>query len=1086
MLSEFGHYRSSDCEHHERDEEINQFNAKECTSARCTRYDTTATSTVIQSEPESSTWTNEEEQNPIEHGSKNLNQVLSEVNEKEARGMLNTQLENILTVETSHTQPPISVVQDSSMDVSQTHDSAQTKEKESSQSSSILSPPPPPPSQPPSFQESSIDFSQFQLSKSTNKDSSNELIPPLQPLQSFQYSPVSGFSPYTSKSEGKLITPASEDPNSSNPSSGQHVMVGPFPTRKVFSSTDNEYDQGKIVGDEKKTKTEEMDYLKTPPRTPNMGNTGKGLNMRRHHRPMNHSYLKTPVEGMELVVPLKTPDRKKIDNTDDDPFDPENTDYYQDTVSTISELSYGLRMEQQRRLAAEFALRQKIIREGGRAPVDLDDTVVDSLSKTRTISPFNVIKSKASIGDRIEDNDGHYLGAQHVPFGADIVKSADPLMLEESPLASFDVAGTNRRDVSVHGSNDSPLSQMEQIIQLAAAAAAGEIHAAMAARTTSPTIVNASKSLTDGNNSSSSTGSHQQVTSLSSSYSDGKIRRAGPLWRHGSRRIYYIISFLTVVFATISVLSVLMFTKTNDKKYPIQTQNNTTSSDMNNDDPKTEPSFLTFDIDPFYLVIKYDSRVGDLESLQEVTTKFISDSFKNELNGFQKLALNLQPSQIPSSRLRQLGNAGNLHLRNGNKETKFNHKMYSHDYILERTSPSQSTAAENHLRHSNTINQRKIISSPIVESTFSLTKLAVSVTKNEGSKFLKSEVESLLQGLFSRSPPTPTTGIHNYAKLLKNSGTSLLEVVCIDSHEKLIGRVDIQDILEPLNDITVRQAVSEWGKDVPSASLRWGHISSWDVSQVTNTSALFDPSSTTDDIFLFTSRFSSFNEDLSRWDVSSVTDASRMFEDAANFNSDLSSWNVGLITNMSRMFKGATKFNSSIELWNVSSVNNMREMFEGATDFSQDLYFWNVSQVSDFSSMFENAVSFQNKLCWDISNEADSSNMFLNSGENAALLVDSSGDILITQTVGQQPCSYFKINSEYCTWTRIAEDCARSCGYCPTRECEDSLGTFYVWVDQDLEVQRKDCAFVATDTAKHCYKDNPKKLCLKTCNNCGT
>ena len=41
-----------------------------------------------------------------------------------------------------------------------------------------------------------------------------------------------------------------------------------------------------------------------------------------------------------------------------------------------------------------------------------------------------------------------------------------------------------------------------------------------------------------------------------------------------------------------------------------------------------------------------------------------------------------------------------------------------------------------------------------------------------------------------------------------------------------------------------------------------------------------------------------FNSDLSSWDVSNVTNTLAMFSKCSVFNSDLSSWNVSNVTNM--------------------------------------------------------------------------------------------------------------------------------------------------------------------------------------------
>ena len=48
--------------------------------------------------------------------------------------------------------------------------------------------------------------------------------------------------------------------------------------------------------------------------------------------------------------------------------------------------------------------------------------------------------------------------------------------------------------------------------------------------------------------------------------------------------------------------------------------------------------------------------------------------------------------------------------------------------------------------------------------------------------------------------------------------------------------------------------------------------------------------------------------DISGWDVSNVTDMSYMFARARYFNGDLSGWNVSNVRDMQSMFDGASSF----------------------------------------------------------------------------------------------------------------------------------------------------------------------------------
>ena len=60
---------------------------------------------------------------------------------------------------------------------------------------------------------------------------------------------------------------------------------------------------------------------------------------------------------------------------------------------------------------------------------------------------------------------------------------------------------------------------------------------------------------------------------------------------------------------------------------------------------------------------------------------------------------------------------------------------------------------------------------------------------------------------------------------------------------------------------------------------------------------------------------------------------------------DISQWDVSNVTDMRGMFGNASSFNQPLNNWNVSNVRRMRDMFTGATSFNQPLNNWNVSNV---------------------------------------------------------------------------------------------------------------------------------------------
>ena len=84
-------------------------------------------------------------------------------------------------------------------------------------------------------------------------------------------------------------------------------------------------------------------------------------------------------------------------------------------------------------------------------------------------------------------------------------------------------------------------------------------------------------------------------------------------------------------------------------------------------------------------------------------------------------------------------------------------------------------------------------------------------------------------------------------------------------------------------------------------------------------------------------------------------------EDALMKYGHISLWNTSLITNMSHLFENKKHFNDNINTWDVSSVTNMQDMFRRAFSFNQPLNSWNISNVEDMNNMFDEASSFDSK-----------------------------------------------------------------------------------------------------------------------------
>ena len=86
---------------------------------------------------------------------------------------------------------------------------------------------------------------------------------------------------------------------------------------------------------------------------------------------------------------------------------------------------------------------------------------------------------------------------------------------------------------------------------------------------------------------------------------------------------------------------------------------------------------------------------------------------------------------------------------------------------------------------------------------------------------------------------------------------------------------------------------------------------------------------------------------IETWDVSEVTDMSALFQQDALFNRNISAWYTSNVTDMSDMFHGASAFNQP-DTFDTSNVTDMSDMSCEASAFNQSVYF-NTSNVADMS-----------------------------------------------------------------------------------------------------------------------------------------
>jgi len=157
----------------------------------------------------------------------------------------------------------------------------------------------------------------------------------------------------------------------------------------------------------------------------------------------------------------------------------------------------------------------------------------------------------------------------------------------------------------------------------------------------------------------------------------------------------------------------------------------------------------------------------------------------------------------------------------------------------------------------------------------------------------------------------------------------------INDYESGLYNDIMRYVFYPMKDSDeLREAVKLWLDNESQAITKYGHISLWDTSNVTDMRNIFGNTN-------------KFNEDIGGWDTSNVTDMTGMFRGSKEFNKDIGEWNTSNVTNMSWMFSRANKFNEDIGRWDTSKVTNMCYMFSGAKEFNQDIGGWNTSNVTN-------------------------------------------------------------------------------------------------------------------------------------------
>jgi hypothetical protein len=178
---------------------------------------------------------------------------------------------------------------------------------------------------------------------------------------------------------------------------------------------------------------------------------------------------------------------------------------------------------------------------------------------------------------------------------------------------------------------------------------------------------------------------------------------------------------------------------------------------------------------------------------------------------------------------------------------------------------------------------------------------------------------------------------------------------------------------------SIRHAVLDWEQDNGSilSYYKWGNISEWNTTGVTNMAGLFDG-------FGFRSDFDLV--DLSQWDTGNVVSMAETFRRSRGNPKGVAAWDVGSVINFHGMFQ-ESEIDADMSGWNTASAEDVSAMFAYAETFNSDLSKWSTGNVKQFAGMFEYALSFNaNLTAWDMSSAESIFHMFRGASSFEGLL----------------------------------------------------------------------------------------------------
>lgn len=122
---------------------------------------------------------------------------------------------------------------------------------------------------------------------------------------------------------------------------------------------------------------------------------------------------------------------------------------------------------------------------------------------------------------------------------------------------------------------------------------------------------------------------------------------------------------------------------------------------------------------------------------------------------------------------------------------------------------------------------------------------------------------------------------------------------------------------KPKSKEELKTALFDWMHHNEKALNLYGHVSSWDVSLITDMSYLF-----------FWNVWSLFNDNINDWDVSNVKNMKSMFKGCYRYNQPMDKWNTKNVEDMSYMFRFCRSFKQNINMWDTSKLQQSCDMFK--------------------------------------------------------------------------------------------------------------------------------------------------------------